>query len=75
VQTVECAWCGFSVFRQGDRLLPGAGTEIHQATAESKQYRSQSGRGDGQGFGVCHGNIPEITIRLGRISDSWMTAV
>ncbi|GLH40157.1 hypothetical protein RS1P1_44410 [Pseudomonas moraviensis] len=62
-QAIERARGGFGVFRPGGELLRGAGTEIHQGTAQAEQYGSQTGRGDGQGFGVSHGNVPEITLK------------
>jgi len=42
-------------------VLARAGAEIHQAAAEAEQDGGQVRSGEGQGFGVRHVNIPEIT--------------
>jgi hypothetical protein len=41
-------------------VLTGAGTEIHQATAETKQNGGQARSNERQDFGVRHINVPEI---------------
>jgi hypothetical protein len=73
VQTVQRAGGDLGMRWCVSIVLAHPGAEIHQATAEPEQYGGQAGCGNGQGFGVRHINVPEITTRLCVAGDSCMT--
>ncbi|BBH32363.1 aminoglycoside phosphotransferase [Pseudomonas sp. St290] len=73
LQALKGARCGLRMLDWPSPWLTDACAEIHQASAQAKQYGGQAGGGEGQGFGAGHGNVLEITSSLMGLDDSPVT--
>lgn len=73
VQALQGARCWLRMLDWRCPWLTDACAEIHQASAQAKQYGGQAGGGEGQGFGAGHGNVLEITCSLKGLDDSPVT--
>lgn len=73
VQALKGARCWLRMLDRRCPWLADARTEIHQASAQAKQYGGQAGGEEGQGFSAGHGNVLEITCSLKGRDDSPVT--